>query len=228
MSMQWRHEWKYLIHQSMLEVLKQRLLALMDEDVHHTKSDGYTIRSLYFDTIDDQCMNENEAGIDIRKKYRIRYYGLDHTKLHLETKLKNSGLCAKRSTVIDPIIADHLFHGQTMDILLNIQDDPQLIGMVSDYQRLLLQPKVLIEYDRYALVYPSGNVRITFDCNIRKSSAMHLFYSTDVPWFNIHEPGWHILEVKYDDLLPSFIANILDDFHLTQIANSKYYLARIA
>ena len=224
--MQWRHEWKYLIHISMVEPLKQRLSTVMFEDSHHQHDDGYTIRSLYFDTVDDQCLNENEAGIDIRKKYRIRYYGQDHDHLHLETKFKNSGLCSKRSTLIDSKMADQLIDGYTM-IDQGTINDPNRSRILIDYQQYLLQPKVLIEYDRFALVYPSGNVRITFDCNIRKSDATNLFYDDKVPWLAVNESGWHILEVKYDDLLPSYIGNILDDFHLTQIANSKYYLSRI-
>lgn len=226
MSMHWRHEWKYLIHRSTLEVLKQRLLAVMVTDSHHASHDGYTIRSLYFDTLDDQCMLENEAGIDIRKKYRIRFYGCDHQHLHLETKLKNSGMCAKRSAMVTPSLAHDLIIGDTMNALCN-STDVLSASIIADYQQLLLQPKVLIEYDRYALVYPSGNVRITFDCNIRKSNAIDQFLSDDVAWFNVNEPNWHILEVKFDDLLPSFIGNILDEFNLTQIANSKYYLSRI-
>ena len=226
MSEVWRHEWKYLIDETTIIHLKQCLSAFMNADKHHTSSRGYTIRSLYFDTIFDTFMDDNEAGIDQRNKYRIRYYGQDQTHLHLEIKRKSHGLCHKISHGLtkqqyDDLIHDHFmaFYDKTIDTTLQ--------HMIMDHQRYHLLPKVIVEYDRYALVYPSGNVRITFDQNIRKVDRPSLFFDPIIPWTMVEPNGMHILEVKYDDLLPSLIKTMLDDFKLTQIAHSKYYLSRI-
>ena len=40
--------------------------------------------------------------------------------------------------------------------------------------------------------------------------------------------GMHVLEVKYDELLPDFIAQALELGTLQQCAFSKYYLGRMA
>ena len=40
--------------------------------------------------------------------------------------------------------------------------------------------------------------------------------------------GMHILEVKYDELLPDYIAQALDTGRMQQTAFSKYYLGRMA
>ena len=40
--------------------------------------------------------------------------------------------------------------------------------------------------------------------------------------------GMHVLEVKYDEMLPDFVAKQLEIGKLNQTAFSKYYLGRIA
>ena len=40
------------------------------------------------------------------------------------------------------------------------------------------------------------------------------------------EAGAHILEIKYDELLPDYIRKILDIGSLQRTAFSKYYFAR--
>ena len=40
--------------------------------------------------------------------------------------------------------------------------------------------------------------------------------------------GMHVLEVKYDELLPDYIAQLLETGKLQRTAFSKYYLGRMA
>ena len=46
----------------------------MLEDKNNELSKGYKITSLYFDTPDDQDLNQNLMELFIEKKYRIRIY----------------------------------------------------------------------------------------------------------------------------------------------------------
>ena len=73
----------------------------------------------------------------------------------------------------------------------------------------LLQPSVIVEYDRNSFVHQFGNVRITFDRNIRASFQVQSFNQAPL-CLPVLEAGKHILEVKYDDILPNYIAVILD------------------
>ena len=85
--MDYRHEWKHEINHSDLLVLRQRLRCVMKPDPHAI--DGkYLIRSLYFDDASDTALREKLDGINIREKYRIRYYNGNTDVIHLERKSK--------------------------------------------------------------------------------------------------------------------------------------------
>ncbi len=66
----YRHEDKYIINRSQAEILKQRAKAVMRPDVH-TGNDGlYSVKSLYFDDINNSCYHESEDGTDPRAKFQ--------------------------------------------------------------------------------------------------------------------------------------------------------------
>ena len=52
----YRHEVKYLINTNEAEILKRRLLSIMEPDKNG--KEGYFIRSLYFDTPDNKYYHE--------------------------------------------------------------------------------------------------------------------------------------------------------------------------
>jgi len=197
----------------------------MKPDIHQTDS-CYQIRSLYFDDYDDSFMGENEAGVDQRQKYRIRIYDTKGEVIHLEIKEKNRGLTKKTSCSL------------TLDECRRIMDGRPPVGIDSrkplnmlkiQMQSRLLRPKVIIAYERTAFVHPSGNVRITFDRNIEASRYCDEFFeerpSGMVP---VLPARLHVLEVKYDEILPDVIAKQLEIGKLRQTAFSKYYLGRLA
>ena len=69
----YREEKKFLI--SVAEFIKKShtLSHVMMEDPHNG-THGYIIRSLYFDTIYDNDYYEKQAGIETRRKIRLRIY----------------------------------------------------------------------------------------------------------------------------------------------------------
>ena len=68
-----RNEWKYLISTSEKELLKLRMKHFLKLDPH-AGTGSYMIRSLYFDDYWNSAFEEKEAGVLMRKKYRIRIY----------------------------------------------------------------------------------------------------------------------------------------------------------
>ena len=67
-----RQEKKYAINLKDGTVLQGRLGAVMHGDVHNG-SQGYVIRSLYFDTPDDQDFHDKIDGLELRRKIRLRW-----------------------------------------------------------------------------------------------------------------------------------------------------------
>ena len=82
-----------------------------------------------------------------------------------------------------------------------------------------------MEYDRRAFIYEPGNVRITLDRNLRMSGQVEKFGKEMITFF--HTKGWqNVLEVKYDEFLPDFIAQLIEIGNMRQISFSKYQICR--
>ena len=83
----YRHEQKYRISYAEKAALELRLAPLLRRDAH-AKPGGYRIRSLYFDDWWNSAYGEKEAGVFLRKKYRIRIYDGSDAVIKLERKKK--------------------------------------------------------------------------------------------------------------------------------------------
>ena len=90
-----------------------------------------------------------------------------------------------------------------------------------------LQPRVFVSYVREPYIYDAGNVRVTFDSQIRTSLFQQDFADglrSDISATDL--PTDRILEVKFDEYLPEVIACLLQKGVLRQQAFSKYGACR--
>ena len=83
----YRHELKYLISWADKAELTTRMSPVLKLDPHATNG-GYFIRSLYFDDYWNTAYEEKDAGVLLRKKYRIRIYNCSDRSIKLERKKK--------------------------------------------------------------------------------------------------------------------------------------------
>lgn len=222
----YRNEWKYRLQEPDLAVIQNRIAAVMDLDFHSSKSGSYEIHSLYFDDYKDACAKENEAGVSRRFKYRIRYYGTDSGVLKLERKEKMDGRCHKDSTLITREMCQSILDGSA-DALYWETDDPLVRKFCMHIMARLFAPKAIVSYERSAYVEEIANVRITLDKNISVSDAFEQFLSGDFMRYPIQERKEHVLEVKFDEILPGYIKSIVSNKNLQQSSFSKYYLGRL-
>lgn len=223
--MLYRNEWKYLVTGGQLVVLGARLKALLPPDPHQ-KNGAYTIRSLYFDDFQNTCLRENEAGVDDRRKFRLRLYNADASRVQLEVKEKLHGKTRKISCLLSREECEAVLAGQPPAIQ---KDTPAQLNLLSLAMRTAgMAPKVIVEYERTAFVGRLGNVRVTFDRNVAASNAVTGFLQPHVPLTPVLPAGQHVLEVKFDEFLPDPVAQVLELGDLQQTAFSKYYLSRLA
>lgn len=223
-----RNEYKYQISAPQVALLKSRADAIMLPDPHVTQTGPYVgfynIRSVYFDDLYDSCYLENENGTDPREKFRIRIYNHSSSRITLELKRKQQGKCLKFSCPLTQAQCDTLLSGTPLP------EDPSYPPLL---QKLLLQmktralrPVVIVEYDRIPYIFPVGNVRVTLDLNISASTQCQDFFAPSLPLRPILSTGQHILEVKWDQLLPDFLYRSLMLESLQWSSFSKYYLCR--
>ena len=221
--MYFRHEWKHEISASDLLVLRQRLRAVAKQD-RHAMNGCYRIRSLYFDTPTDQALREKINGVSNREKFRIRYYNGDLGMIRLEKKSKRGGLCHKDSV---KVAKDEVARLLQRD--LDWMNDPQRPLLQELRSRMTTQglaPKVIVDYTREPFIFAPGNVRVTVDYGIRTGLQCEKFLQPDSVTIPLREDPI-VLEVKWDEFLPSIIRDAvqLDARHTT--AFSKYAACRI-
>ncbi len=222
-----RSEWKYYIDDSLRQKIGERLGAVMDRDAHADANGRYEIHSLYFDDYNDTCLNENVAGDQIRYKYRIRYYNDNPEFIFLEKKSKLNSYCKKRSCRLTRDQFNQIMEQDVGELCLNAKDK-----LLQEFCVAILTegfaPKVIVNYVREAFVEPISNVRITFDNAISASDSFEHFLESDYLCVSAIPEGKSILEVKFDDVLPSYIKNLVQANHINQRAFSKYYFCRKA
>ena len=219
----YRHEYKHLLNAAQAAAVRQRLRAVVPHDSHAGPDGCYHIRSLYFDTPTDRALREKLDGVDGREKYRLRYYNHDSSRIQLERKCKKGGLCVKQSTPVTPAQCRRLLLG---DIgWLAETRDPLLTGLYAAMLTTRLRPRTIVDYRREAFCYPTGNVRITLDSDIRSGLSATNFLSAQVP--TIPATRQTVLEVKYDAYLPAFLRDLVQLKRARTEAFSKYAQCRI-
>ena len=214
-----RHELKYIISRSAADLLRRRLPGLMQRDPHAGPTGQYTIRSLYFDDFCFSAYGEKIDGLCERLKYRIRLYNYSLELLKLECKEKHGSLTRKRAATITARQALQL---------QEVSEVEDAHGLVLELQEKLhrqgLRPRVLVDYDRTPFVCADGNTRITLDENLRTRPGSWDLLSSTTAMIPVLEPDQVILEVKFDDFLPGYLADALSDIPKAPMAISKFAL----
>lgn len=222
--MMYRVEDKYVCRKEDMLLLQMRINSILHLDSNRTGKEGYTITSLYFDDVFDSCLRDNEDGAAQRWKYRIRIYNHSFQNIKLEIKIKKYNRILKRSRSITIAQMKRLICGECIEDDLPAMDNPITLFNLAIREKGL-RPVVIVEYDREAYVYEGGNVRITFDRNVRMSNWIERFGDTDL-YMEPIKGEEHVLEVKYDEFLPDFIAQLLELGNMNQCAFSKYRSCR--
>lgn len=204
-------------------MLRQRLSTVAKPD-SHAKNGKYEIRSLYFDNADDKALREKIDGVNIREKFRIRYYNSDVSFIQLEKKSKVNGLCLKESAGLTKEQAQAIVEGDYGWMMKS--NIPLIEELYTKIMKQGLRPKTIVDYIREPFVFGPGNVRVTLDYNIRTGMLCTDFLSPA----SITVPAGGtpiILEVKWDEFLPDIIrdAVCLDGRRVS--AFSKYAACRI-
>ena len=222
-----RKELKFLCDDRMLTVIENRIKGVMQRDRNQTGG-HYNIRSIYFDSPDDTCFRENQAGVGSRVKYRIRIYEKSDALIKAEIKSKYYDTTHKESArLTKDQLAAFLQPGALPELLGNTTNNA-ILTFANKVIGEGYRPASIVEYERNAYVFHPCNVRVTFDRNILASNAYDRFFEPQLCGRCVLDAGVHVLEVKYDEFLPDFILTLLKAGDLRRTSFSKYYLSRLA
>ncbi|SNS31073.1 VTC domain-containing protein [Belliella buryatensis] len=228
----YRHEKKYLVPVSQLNALRARFEPFLIPDAYTSNIGGYPeyiVRSIYFDSYQTNSYFEKIEGLRDRKKFRLRGYGDNNSKVVLEIKRKVEDRVTKNRAFLDFSKAKELLkNGIISDVFsetdyINIENATRFLFNVEKFN---LKPKTLIVYQREAYhgKFDSG-VRITFDKNIKHYPSPKIGNLFRVVGLRRIWRGSFILEIKYfENEMPSWARAIVQEFGLRNEALSKYAL----
>ena len=202
---------------------KMRQIARPDKNVG---PDGtYRIRSLYFDNIYDKAVREKLDGLLSREKFRIRYYGDDTSFIRLEKKTRVNGAGYKVYSRLSAEECMRLIEGDTG--WMPARQDALIMELYAKMKYQLLKPSTIVDYRREPFVYEPGNVRVTLDSDLRTGIKHTDFLNRDIPMIKTSLIQTIVLEVKYDEMLPTIIRKAVQLPGRRSMPFSKYVACRI-
>lgn len=220
--MKYRHELKYLINYQDYALVQTKLRGILSVDSHVGQDGSYSVRSLYFDDYFNHAYHDKYAGVNKRSKYRIRIYNHSDRTINLEKKNKIDQYNHKQVASLTKDQVYELLQGNYRFLL----DSPDNLLRVFYHECVtnVMRPRVIVDYEREPYLFEAGDVRITFDRNIRAGLAGFDIFDDSIPMVETLDPGLLILEVKFTEFLPEIIRKILPSKASEYAAVSKFIL----
>ncbi|HLO16060.1 MAG TPA: polyphosphate polymerase domain-containing protein [Anaerolineales bacterium] len=220
--MHYRHELKHIINYHDYTFIKLRLKSLLSVDANADSEGSYSVRSLYFDDYFNHAYHDKYAGVLNRAKYRIRMYNQSDQTIHLEKKIKNDQYNQKQTA---PMTVEEVYCVLQGDYEFLLRSPCNLLRVfyhecVSNFMR----PRVVVDYEREPYTMEAGDVRITFDKNIRAGVGGFDICDATLPMVETLPPELLIMEVKFTEFLPNIVRDILPSQASEYTAVSKYIL----
>lgn len=221
--MQYRHEIKHIISPGDAAAVCANMRAIAQLDPHAQKNGFYHIRSLYFDDPADTALREKLDGVGERRKFRIRYYDQDLSYIMLECKMKRDGVGCKPQQQLTLEETQRILSGDIE--WLPAHGSPLLTMLYAEMKMRRYRPRTVVAYRRIPYIYSMGNVRVTIDWDIRTGSPGS-FLNPNGLTLPI-EDNATLLEVKWNEYLPSIVRQATALKSRTPSAFSKYAACRV-
>jgi hypothetical protein len=221
-----RLELKYLVDEATAQDIARAVELHCEPDAHNGLTGrGYPISSLYFDSPNLAFFRAKEHGHHDRFKLRARTYGRGGL-VNLETKRKRGDVVWKQRAAVRPEHWVDAANGFCPVRLKDARQEEALERFATLFAQYSCEPKLMVEYQREAWAARTGEyARVTFDRHVQS-------YPTDdfelddgksvrTPLFTGIGAGV-ILELKAEQFIPPWMADLIRSFELSRVGYSKY------
>ena len=220
-----RYECKYLIDARVAQSIRTYLEAHAALDPHseHRPDHRYRVFSLYLDTRDLDLYQGTAQGVRNRFKLRLRYYAdVGEGPIFFEVKKRSDVVVRKsRGRVTREEATDFLLFGHC-DLGADAHGDAQ--EFLDRCRTTRAYPALRLRYWREAWESRGVDpVRITFDTSLEHCLlADRGLVETRPDWRFTPLGNEVILEVKFTDLRPHWLDEMLRRFNLDKVSVAKY------
>ena len=227
-----RYELKYVIDEQRANSLRHYIQAYLppDEHVENTDTCSYPVYSLYLDSPSLVLYRQTTQGIKNRFKLRIRFYDNDlASPAFLEIKRRITNVIRKERTAISKEGVIEFLNGIRPDVSQIIHSNGNRGGsnaldrFCDLCEEIGAIGSVYVCYVREAYVSPnSNNLRITIDRRLRGGAVgTKAKLSSPVKGVPARVNG-AVLEVKYVDVFPQWVQDMIYEFDLERCSMAKY------
>lgn len=223
MNKVFREEKKFLVNIEDFMKKSYYLEQLLRPDPHNGVH-GYMVRSLYFDTLYDTDCYEKQAGVENRRKIRLRCYQPESGFALLEMKQKQGPYQLKRSLRISRRDAEKMIQCDYSPLLQYSEDFATECYGLMQYE--CYRPKTIVQYRRKAFIAKENKIRITFDHDLVSTESNFDLFSPALVMNPVMDQFFAVLEVKYNGFLLDYIGRMLNSVDKSELSVSKYCLAR--
>lgn len=211
-----RYEKKYFLTHTQ----KSKLLEEIKYRITPDEYADYTICNIYYDTDDYALIRRSIEKPVYKEKLRVRSYGVPEYDgmVFAEIKKKYDGVVYKRRIVSS---ADKIAALLIPDS--GLPNDTQTAREIAYFQHFYrAEPKVFIAYDRQAFSADGGEVRITFDTDIRYRAEALDLRAGDSGAGVIDSGDSILMEIKIPGVCPLWLCRALENIGARQTSFSKY------
>lgn len=225
-----RFELKFQITESTAHALRPYLRVYLVPDDFGANADlpAYPVDSLYLDSPDLQLYRTTINGDRNRYKLRVRYYDDNPASpVYLEIKRRVDRCILKQRVLVHRWAVPALIAGAPPTADQLVQPDAATYQRLHHFCRCLrdidARPRAHVAYDREAWRCPrDGSVRVTLDrairCEPQPEVVLTRSFRSPVTVFT----GQVVLELKFTDRFPTWLATLVRTFSLQQTGAAKY------
>lgn len=221
-----RYENKFLVPDRVAQAVLQRVQPFVAPDPHAAPRPGhaYPICSLYLDDHQHSLYRETVEGIPYRYKLRVRAYDDEPgSPLFLEIKRRHDRVVQKLRCRIPRALLPGVLTGESVPLPDPTRDR---LASLAEFTRLVLLrravPTMLVRYERQAYVgLDDPEVRVTVDRRLCALPMREPIVTMQGPFVAVPNDRV-ILELKFTDRMPPWMAAAIRDRELHRLSYSKY------
>lgn len=219
-----RVEKKYILNSAKKNNIIAALQEYMDADKYNVEGKPYTISNIYYDTDDNQLIQESVSRPVYKEKLRLRGYGVPNPGdlVFLEIKKKYKGVVNKRRTRLELEEAKRFLRTREIPEAkphMNLQVLREIEYFMSRYD---IKPQLYLAYDRLAFFDKNDSeFRVSFDTNIRTRRCDLALDAGDFGEKMFDNDTW-LMEVKINKNIPLWFARLLSENEVYHNSFSKY------
>ncbi len=225
-----RYEFKYVVPERLVPAIRRFIAPFTRPDAYAAgrPDHAYVISSLYLDTPDLLLYRMTREGVKNRFKLRLRTYSDDAaTPVFCEIKRRMNRVILKRRARVGRDVAARVFPGEVdREVRRALESVAGLDEFLTLWATSEARPVCRVRYRREAYEAATGEpLRITFDhdlvCNPTAGFDLRLW---GPGWLPAGPPGV-VLEIKFTERFPPWVAEMVRSFELGAQSVPKYVLS---